>query len=158
MFPSETMVKLSDTNIKFTANIKSTILVATFKDCTERTVVDSSVGRSLSISHKGPQFKSWHRHLFVLLLICDLIDCWLMLEPIGWMTVLSLRRESIKNFYNMYCICNPTCVYCLFKKGQTPVKSNSKEVKLLWKLKKFWQEVLYQVCAPKKILIWNMKS
>jgi hypothetical protein len=38
-------------------------------------VVDSSVGRALSFSHEGPQFKSRHGHLFVSLLICDLIDC-----------------------------------------------------------------------------------
>jgi hypothetical protein len=38
-------------------------------------VVDSSVGRVLSFSHEGPRFKSLRGHLFVLLLICDLIDC-----------------------------------------------------------------------------------
>jgi hypothetical protein len=38
-------------------------------------VVNSSVGRALSFSHKGPWFKSQHGHLFVSLLICDLIDC-----------------------------------------------------------------------------------
>ncbi len=38
-------------------------------------LVDSSVGRALSFSHEGPQFKSGYGHLFVSLLICDLIDC-----------------------------------------------------------------------------------
>jgi hypothetical protein len=38
-------------------------------------VVDSSVGRALSFSHEGPLFKYLRRHLLVLLLICDLIDC-----------------------------------------------------------------------------------
>jgi hypothetical protein len=38
-------------------------------------VVDSSVGTALSFSHEGPWFKFRQGHLFVLLLICDLIDC-----------------------------------------------------------------------------------
>jgi hypothetical protein len=38
-------------------------------------VVDSSVGRALSFSHEGPWFKSLGGHLFILLLICDLIEC-----------------------------------------------------------------------------------
>jgi hypothetical protein len=38
-------------------------------------VVESSVGRALSFSHVGPRFKSRGGHLFVSLLICDLIDC-----------------------------------------------------------------------------------
>jgi hypothetical protein len=33
------------------------------------------LGRSLSFSHEGPQFKSRPGHLFISLLICDLIDC-----------------------------------------------------------------------------------
>ncbi len=37
--------------------------------------VESSVGRALSFSHEGPWFKSWCGHLFVSLLICELIDC-----------------------------------------------------------------------------------
>jgi hypothetical protein len=38
-------------------------------------VVDSSVGKALSFSHEGPRFKSRPGHMFVWLLICDLIDC-----------------------------------------------------------------------------------
>ncbi len=30
----------------------------------------------------------------------------------------------------MYCICNPTCLYCLVCKGQTSVKSNNNKEKL----------------------------
>jgi hypothetical protein len=70
-------------------------------------VVDSSVGRVLSFSHEGPRFKSRRGHLFILLLICDLIDvklmsinvrliyvdCWLMLEPIGTMHA---ERDHLK--------------------------------------------------------------
>jgi hypothetical protein len=37
-------------------------------------VVNSSVGRALSFSHERPRLKSQHGHLFVSLLICDLID------------------------------------------------------------------------------------
>jgi hypothetical protein len=40
-----------------------------------KSVVDSSVGRAVSFSHEGPRFISWRGHLFVLLLICALIDC-----------------------------------------------------------------------------------
>jgi hypothetical protein len=38
-------------------------------------VVDSSVGRALSFCHEGPQLESRQGHLFVSLLICDVIDC-----------------------------------------------------------------------------------
>jgi hypothetical protein len=38
-------------------------------------VVDSLVGRVLSFSHEGPQFKSRHGYWFVSLLISYLIDC-----------------------------------------------------------------------------------
>jgi hypothetical protein len=40
-----------------------------------KSVVDNSVGRALSFSHEGPRFKSRRGHLFLSLLICDLIDC-----------------------------------------------------------------------------------
>jgi hypothetical protein len=38
-----------------------------------------------------------------------------------WKYKLSLQRYN----YNMYCICNPTCMYCLVNKRQTLVKSNN---------------------------------
>jgi hypothetical protein len=38
-------------------------------------VIDNSVGSALSLSHEGLRFKSWFRHLLVLLFIHDLIDC-----------------------------------------------------------------------------------
>jgi hypothetical protein len=40
-----------------------------------RTLVDSSVGRVLSFSHGGQRFESQGGHLFILLLICDMINC-----------------------------------------------------------------------------------
>jgi hypothetical protein len=49
-------------------NVYSTIFIIV-------SVVDSSVGRVLSFSHERPRFKSWCGHLFISLLICDLIDC-----------------------------------------------------------------------------------
>jgi hypothetical protein len=39
------------------------------KEIVKKSVVDCSVG------HGGPQFKSRRGHLFISLLICDLIDC-----------------------------------------------------------------------------------
>ena len=33
----------------------------------------------------------------------------------------------------MYCICNPTCIFCLVNKGQTSVKSNKVKKKYIYK-------------------------
>jgi hypothetical protein len=41
------------------------------------------------------------------------------------LTVPCMLRETIKKLYNMYCICNPTCMYCLVNEEQTSVKSNT---------------------------------
>jgi hypothetical protein len=56
-----------------TANILQA--VEPIKPVSSTSVVDGPVGRALSFSHEGPQFKSRCGHLFISLLICDLIDC-----------------------------------------------------------------------------------
>jgi hypothetical protein len=55
-------------------------------------VVDSSVGRVFSFSHKGPCFKCRHGHLFVLLVICDQLIVKLM----------SINGRSIKRRLLIY--------------------------------------------------------
>jgi hypothetical protein len=55
---------------------------------------------------------------------------WLMLEPIGQMTktlnrIMYEERDHLEIVCNIYCIFNPTCMYCLVNKGQTSVKSNN---------------------------------
>ncbi len=72
------------------------------------------------------------------------IDCWLMLEPIARMTktlnrTMYAERDYLK-LYNMYCICNPTCMHCLVNKGHTSVKSNYIK-KHFWfkKMSTFWE-------------------
>jgi hypothetical protein len=58
---------------------KNIAFSVTFKEFQEwLIVVDSSVGRVLSFSHEGSWFKSWGGHLFISLLIWDLIDYKLM--------------------------------------------------------------------------------
>jgi hypothetical protein len=52
-----------------------------------------------------------------------------MLEPIGGMTktlnrTMYAERDHLK-LYIMYCICDPTCMYCLVNKGQTSIKANN---------------------------------
>jgi hypothetical protein len=93
-------------------------------------VVNSSVGRALSFSHErhGSNL-AWTFVIFIIDLRSNwLLRWWSIYSDCWWpklLTVPCMQRETIYKLWSMYCICNPTCMYCLVNKGQTSAKSNN---------------------------------